>query len=388
MSGGEETFICEKCNKRLPTISKIIHEVRCNGSIIKEEEKNVPITEARKTYITTTSGTDISNIIVPAQEIKNIKSSSSSSSSKIVESNLKSTSIIEESNDYIACKVCTYHNSLENIPCECCGSNLISGSLNGSMNSSTNSLDNHADNNDNDNDNDEYWSCSVCTYNNSIDIDKCLMCNTAVPSNLRRPDEIIRDRLINDNDDDDDDGVCNYSSYESIGESNRIHPLAAAGLGSMAGMMLARMQNRPMSSGMVEGAAFGAMSSMLLNEFMSRSNIEDRQSRIDDNFFNNGHDPFSNFREHDNLFQAFRELIESSDNSSESPPSSETLQSINSLPTHKYNGENSMSCNICLEPFCNGEDVKTLPCLHLYHSNCIDNWLVRQTNCPVCKTSL
>jgi len=42
-------------------------------------------------------------------------------------------------------------------------------------------------------------------------------------------------------------------------------------------------------------------------------------------------------------------------------------------------------CAICLEPFLEGEQVRTLPCRHLYHTTCVDPWLAKKLQCPVCK---
>jgi len=44
------------------------------------------------------------------------------------------------------------------------------------------------------------------------------------------------------------------------------------------------------------------------------------------------------------------------------------------------------SCNICLTDFEDGEDLRTLPCFHSFHCDCIDNWLSRSPICPVCRT--
>lgn len=42
-------------------------------------------------------------------------------------------------------------------------------------------------------------------------------------------------------------------------------------------------------------------------------------------------------------------------------------------------------CTVCLEPFRAGEELRILPCLHRYHTCCIDEWLSRNPACPICK---
>eukprot|EP00002_Diphylleia_rotans_P025310 TRINITY_DN499_c0_g4_i1.p1 TRINITY_DN499_c0_g4~~TRINITY_DN499_c0_g4_i1.p1 ORF type:complete len:1223 (-),score=151.15 TRINITY_DN499_c0_g4_i1:32-3700(-) len=49
--------------------------------------------------------------------------------------------------------------------------------------------------------------------------------------------------------------------------------------------------------------------------------------------------------------------------------------------------ENS-TCWICLEAYCAGDEVRTLPCFHLFHASCVDAWIISKGTCPVCKTSL
>ena len=42
-------------------------------------------------------------------------------------------------------------------------------------------------------------------------------------------------------------------------------------------------------------------------------------------------------------------------------------------------------CPICLEQFTKKDTVKCLPCSHVYHGSCIDEWLSHKPKCPVCK---
>lgn len=46
-------------------------------------------------------------------------------------------------------------------------------------------------------------------------------------------------------------------------------------------------------------------------------------------------------------------------------------------------------CVICLEEFEDGDCCRILhDCKHLYHQLCIDEWLVKETCCPICRASV
>jgi len=48
-----------------------------------------------------------------------------------------------------------------------------------------------------------------------------------------------------------------------------------------------------------------------------------------------------------------------------------------------------MMCAICICDFSPGEKVRTLPpCGHRFHKSCIDLWLLRQAQCPMCKSTV
>lgn len=43
------------------------------------------------------------------------------------------------------------------------------------------------------------------------------------------------------------------------------------------------------------------------------------------------------------------------------------------------------TCIVCLSDFKDGEQCRMLPCDHVFHVACIDEWLVRSPKCPICK---
>lgn len=45
-------------------------------------------------------------------------------------------------------------------------------------------------------------------------------------------------------------------------------------------------------------------------------------------------------------------------------------------------------CAICLGEYEEGEEVKTLPCFHVFHTECVDRWLKVNKICPFCKQSI
>jgi len=50
--------------------------------------------------------------------------------------------------------------------------------------------------------------------------------------------------------------------------------------------------------------------------------------------------------------------------------------------------EISDSCSVCWQEWKDGDVVKTLPCLHYFHSKCIETWLQTKLNCPLCRAEI
>ena len=76
------------------------------------------------------------------------------------------------------------------------------------------------------------------------------------------------------------------------------------------------------------------------------------------------------------------------------PPVAASQNAIRQLPTVKVSREDlidpcNRECCICLEGIHLGNSVLRLPCAHVYHPRCIQQWLTNHGNtCPVCRYEL
>ncbi|XP_041058789.1 RING finger protein 215 isoform X1 [Carcharodon carcharias] len=69
------------------------------------------------------------------------------------------------------------------------------------------------------------------------------------------------------------------------------------------------------------------------------------------------------------------------------------LKQLSALKTRKYypnkrrktQSQELESCAVCLEEFHKNQCLRVLPCLHEFHRDCVDPWLLLQQTCPLCK---
>ncbi|XP_041059590.1 uncharacterized protein si:ch211-59o9.10 isoform X1 [Carcharodon carcharias] len=64
---------------------------------------------------------------------------------------------------------------------------------------------------------------------------------------------------------------------------------------------------------------------------------------------------------------------------------------INCLPTKLFDPEHAAEktqCHICFNDYVPREKLRILPCLHDYHSQCIDRWLKGNSSCPICRVDV
>lgn len=72
------------------------------------------------------------------------------------------------------------------------------------------------------------------------------------------------------------------------------------------------------------------------------------------------------------------------------PPASAEV--IENLPTFEITESlmksSNNDCAVCKEEFQLKDDAKILPCKHVFHSLCVQNWLKVSGTCPVCRYSM
>ncbi|GFP82897.1 RING-H2 finger protein atl16 [Phtheirospermum japonicum] len=64
---------------------------------------------------------------------------------------------------------------------------------------------------------------------------------------------------------------------------------------------------------------------------------------------------------------------------------------IRDIPTFQYGREftGSSKCVVCLNEFQDQETLRVLPkCSHAFHLDCIDVWLLSNSNCPLCRSAI
>lgn len=68
--------------------------------------------------------------------------------------------------------------------------------------------------------------------------------------------------------------------------------------------------------------------------------------------------------------------------------SEKVFRSSKSEREEESGAEHKICCSICLSDYGESEVVRVLPdCSHMFHVDCIDQWLRRQATCPLCRIS-
>mmetsp|Transcript_104573 Transcript_104573/g.294685 ORF Transcript_104573/g.294685 Transcript_104573/m.294685 type:complete len:127 (-) Transcript_104573:16-396(-) len=61
----------------------------------------------------------------------------------------------------------------------------------------------------------------------------------------------------------------------------------------------------------------------------------------------------------------------------------ESARYVSSRQDSDDQAEHSSMCAICLEDFGEQVEVVVLPCKHVFHTGCMDEWLMKSSRCPL-----
>ena len=288
---------------------------------------------------------------------------------------------------------------------------------------------------------DDGWSCPRCTLRNSASrtvCDACLYHNSA----RRAADPVRREQLLPT--DNTQEAPFLLSSLQSsdrntIGNSVSLSAAGGALLGGALAATGAFVRGRPVTSAAVEGALHGAVGGAMVSGIVAANQENQRvQQQIQRQYSHQQGGPagvriirvpggrvyqFVSYSssgpvtrnrrsvrsqaEMDFLMQSilqnqsvaggnidsmsYEQLLEHFGTGGENMGASQTQ--IASLPTTTVVdpsklGDDHKQCSICLEDFAAGDSKKTLPCLHAFHTACVDKWLQTNAACPICKHRL
>eukprot|EP00928_Gymnodinium_smaydae_P086365 TRINITY_DN7041_c0_g2_i1.p1 TRINITY_DN7041_c0_g2~~TRINITY_DN7041_c0_g2_i1.p1 ORF type:complete len:350 (+),score=39.13 TRINITY_DN7041_c0_g2_i1:55-1104(+) len=290
-----------------------------------------------------------------------------------------------------ACAVCTLVNPATKLECEACemprGSQPGGGARARDVNEAVG---------------DSTWSCQVCTFENLATDDVCESCGTersASGTHSQGRRNVARRHMD--------------SSRRSDDLGNGFGAVAGAIGGALMGGMLTaevgqsqgrgRGRTRAGAADVFGGAALGAVVGSLLGS-LAETEIDASSSsgarlagargaeRIHAGPQRTSRRGARGGYRSENMDILLQHLaqIDHGDQSSMQPA---TAGWIEALPTHRVTAEDIVgfasseqsTCTICMEEYKAGDVQKTLPCIHRFHAACIDPWLQRQGECPVCK---
>lgn len=413
MSAIGNFYICSDCKKSVPKANQTIHGVRCIKSRpsegfhnSKEDDNALPFWKCpRCSYHN-------ENMISTLCSICDSDYENETSNS------LESTNQELPNSNGWDCQMCTFNNTFLSTACGMCNERNPS----------------HSD--------------RETLLENDMHRDRPYDSKTATSDEIRPTDSVYRETLIGDDTSRDHTYTSNSSRSSDNcrqGTNSASRPLNdpydninnGILLGAVGGAGLAFLSGRSLTTGALSGAAYGALGGLLLNssDMMNRQNDDDLEDNSesflssssngntrnmntessdseDANFCMSSRHLFSNLLNETRFFftdtmsstsrsigendfnMDYHQLLTRFGNGHEQTPASES--SIDTIPTSTFSeshkpsssSDDKYKCFICIEDFKIGEEISTLPCLHRFHSTCVNRWLRQNNTCPVCKNAI
>lgn len=90
----------------------------------------------------------------------------------------------------------------------------------------------------------------------------------------------------------------------------------------------------------------------------------------------------------DGLDNAITQLLNQWESPGSPPASKEDIDNLAVVTIAQEHIDSERQCSVCMEDFQLGDVVRSLPCHHLFHMDCINPWLHLHNTCPICRKSL
>ena len=125
------------------------------------------------------------------------------------------------------------------------------------------------------------------------------------------------------------------------------------------------------------------MNNMMNNMGMMGNNMAMRMNNMNNTgFINQG----MNMMDYDMM----NNFMDMANNNGDNLNNGVDINLLNSLPSTQLKDVSHLEsdkkqCVICMEDFNNGDEVIYLPCLHVFHKDCLFEWLRGHNDCPICK---
>ncbi|XP_058485435.1 E3 ubiquitin-protein ligase RNF126-like isoform X1 [Solea solea] len=88
------------------------------------------------------------------------------------------------------------------------------------------------------------------------------------------------------------------------------------------------------------------------------------------------------------LDEIITQLLNRFENTGPPPAERDMIDGIPTIPITEEHVGAGLDCPVCKEDYKVEENVRQLPCSHLFHNDCIVPWLEQHDSCPVCRKSL
>jgi len=162
-------------------------------------------------------------------------------------------------------------------------------------------------------------------------------------------------------------------------------PLFRGGLlGAAAGGLVSAVSGQRAGSNIVAGAALGAVMSAVVDDIIRSAGPPSTGLRSSVGPGAGGDLSWDNLS-----FERALQLFGSPERP-RAPP-----ELVTNLPTHALSAEEvrklpeaARNCTICMDAFQENHTTKRLPCMHIFHDECISRWLARANSCPICNHTM